>query len=255
MSSEKKEHIDGIYNYCDRWCEKCTFTAKCFLFTQESKIQTYEILHNGDMTGIDKMLQKELDLSEDENSDSGEDEIDFHENDFWESHEDEEEEFLDEDKEDPGKSENPLNNFIDEYFSKAHALIKIIDSKFGLLNRPKGKIQDPAALKIYDDFEIVLWYHTLIGPKLNRALFGLNTAEEENDEELREMNMYDINGSAKIGIISVKRSVEALNNLHNNLPEYSAEIEEAFILLGRILNLSDELFPGCMKFRRPGFDD
>lgn len=21
--------IEGIYNYCDRWCEKCSFTARC----------------------------------------------------------------------------------------------------------------------------------------------------------------------------------------------------------------------------------
>jgi hypothetical protein len=22
-------YIDGIYSYCDRWCERCSFTSKC----------------------------------------------------------------------------------------------------------------------------------------------------------------------------------------------------------------------------------
>jgi len=24
-----QNNIPGIYNYCDRWCERCNFTSKC----------------------------------------------------------------------------------------------------------------------------------------------------------------------------------------------------------------------------------
>ena len=27
--------ISGIYNYCDRWCERCPFTSHCFLYATE----------------------------------------------------------------------------------------------------------------------------------------------------------------------------------------------------------------------------
>ena len=27
--------ISGIYNYCDRWCERCQFTSRCLVFAQE----------------------------------------------------------------------------------------------------------------------------------------------------------------------------------------------------------------------------
>lgn len=27
-----KNFISGIYNYCDRWCERCAFTARCMNF-------------------------------------------------------------------------------------------------------------------------------------------------------------------------------------------------------------------------------
>jgi len=79
--------------------------------------------------------------------------------------------------------------------------------------------------------------------------------EREDNDELKEVHAYDMNGSAKIGIISVKRSIEALNNLHKNLPLFSTLIEEELVLLGRMLNLTEELFPGCMNFKRPGLDD
>ena len=49
MNNEKKTYIEGIYNYCDRWCEKCRFTSNCYLFTTESRIASHQILNNGEM--------------------------------------------------------------------------------------------------------------------------------------------------------------------------------------------------------------
>jgi hypothetical protein len=31
-------YIRGIYNYCDRWCEKCAFTSRCCSFAFEKKL-------------------------------------------------------------------------------------------------------------------------------------------------------------------------------------------------------------------------
>ena len=34
--------IPGIYNYCDRWCERCAFTSHCLTFlTEEEKIKPW----------------------------------------------------------------------------------------------------------------------------------------------------------------------------------------------------------------------
>ena len=36
--AENPHLIPGIYNYCDRWCERCTFTSRCLTFlTEEEK--------------------------------------------------------------------------------------------------------------------------------------------------------------------------------------------------------------------------
>jgi len=31
-NGENSKHISGIYNYCDRWCERCPFTSRCLNF-------------------------------------------------------------------------------------------------------------------------------------------------------------------------------------------------------------------------------
>ena len=28
-NDEDSKYIPGIYNYCDRWCERCEFTSRC----------------------------------------------------------------------------------------------------------------------------------------------------------------------------------------------------------------------------------
>src|SRR5690349_14109569 len=29
------DFISGIYNYCDRWCERCAFSSRCLLYASE----------------------------------------------------------------------------------------------------------------------------------------------------------------------------------------------------------------------------
>lgn len=47
-NGEKTNHIPGIYNYCDRWCERCSFTARCLNF--EMSAEKFGDLENVDIT-------------------------------------------------------------------------------------------------------------------------------------------------------------------------------------------------------------
>ena len=38
MTSQPHDPIPGIFNYCDRWCERCTMTARCGLFAIEQDL-------------------------------------------------------------------------------------------------------------------------------------------------------------------------------------------------------------------------
>ena len=36
--AQNSQYIEGIYNYCDRWCERCPMTSRClnYAITEEN---------------------------------------------------------------------------------------------------------------------------------------------------------------------------------------------------------------------------
>ncbi len=252
MKHEKKEYIDGIFNYCDRWCEKCKFTANCRLFSTESKIDTYRIMNNGELPKAEDIFKMEFeDIEEEENE--------FDEEDFW-SDDSEYDLDAEEDNEDSilksieDKKEYAVEKLADEYFNKAHLLLKKLDEKFNFTEADVQKKEQPHYKAILDNFDVVAWYHMFIMVKIKRALGGKGELKIGMDEEDNEFESYDMNGSAKIAAIGVKRSQEALNNLLSLVEGFSTEIEEMMVLLGKILNQIDLEFPDYKNFKRPGFD-
>ncbi len=255
MNSEKKIYIEGVYNYCDRWCEKCKFTSNCLLFSQESKISTYEILHNGDLTNIGDIFKKEIDKKSGNSDEFDEFEIDDEEDDFFsdeefDSFEDEEESSRDSFE----KPSHPVEDLSNEYFRQAHLLIIALDKKYNLYSFPNEKLKDPFFKKLHANFEVFSWFHAFIHVKIKRAMWGKDEMLKEDDEEMKEISKYDMDGTAKIAIIGINRSINALDNLYNILPGFSREISDLLVILGKILNLTEIEFPDHGKFIRPGFD-
>jgi hypothetical protein len=39
----KEKFIDGIYNYCDRWCRRCTFTSRCRNYEGPGNLSTEQL--------------------------------------------------------------------------------------------------------------------------------------------------------------------------------------------------------------------
>ena len=39
----KEKYIPGIYNYCDRWCERCTFTSRCRNYENTGKLSLEQL--------------------------------------------------------------------------------------------------------------------------------------------------------------------------------------------------------------------
>ena len=37
MLEAEERFIPGIFNYCDRWCERCPQTARCRLFAMDQE--------------------------------------------------------------------------------------------------------------------------------------------------------------------------------------------------------------------------
>jgi hypothetical protein len=100
-----------------------------------------------------------------------------------------------------------------------------------------------------DFYEIVSWYHSMILVKTKRAVMSL--FEDEPDDEIQN----DANGTAKVVINCIDRSMFAWNGILNHMPDQE---DDALNNLALLQNLKAEIlqaFPKAEQFIRPGFDE
>ncbi|MBW2259153.1 MAG: hypothetical protein JRF18_01685, partial [Deltaproteobacteria bacterium] len=67
--AEDDQYISGIYNYCDRWCERCPFTARCMNFAlseeQFPDEESHDIQNEAFWQRLSETFQVTLELLED----------------------------------------------------------------------------------------------------------------------------------------------------------------------------------------------
>lgn len=340
------EFITGIYNYCDRWCERCPLTARCLLFHQEQAPQSVaagpdtenqkfweqlsESLHDAANILTNTADRWDVDLAERDAADlvGCEEELTQR------------------------LAEEPLPRLaedyakqVDEWFLAAAHDFEAKGDELRSIEEMQLTDSDPAteAEDIADCVEIVRWYQFQIRSKLMRAYSGAaralssNTSSDEEpgdlvDEladrsiplteiEARERELYDAiddlewddddssddggvypealgesvtervnqteeaasdedpfadfedeedpefeaalraeeladaNGSAKVALIGMDRSIAAWTRLRPHLPDRADELLDVLVMLDRLRRATEAQFPDARSFYRPGFDD
>jgi hypothetical protein len=117
---------------------------------------------------------------------------------------------------------------------------------------------DQLELIVRDASEVVRWYCLFIGVKLNRAFFARRREREDEDDEswTGEGPMpSDADGSAKIAIIAIDRSITAWAVLLDRRPKDAKSIRPLVQQLMKLRGWIDREFPNARAFMRPGFDD
>lgn len=264
MSEEKKSHIPGIYNYCDRWCEKCEYTSQCLLFTNESKITTHQLLNNGELPDFKKIFDitdgqyNDDDLMFDDTDDDDDFEFGSEEDDdpFMNDLPDFDDKQYEEERNqrDDTVKQNVLVKLSDEYFNSAHSLLEKLNERYKLNSVIKDKEDDILILRLYDGYEVLEWFHMFIFVKIRRALSGKWSYDRESDQEMKEIDAYDMNGTAKIALIAIESSIKALNKLFD-VAEFKIEVTALLVIAGKLLNEMEREFPDCRNFVRPGLDE
>ena len=123
--------------------------------------------------------------------------------------------------------------------------------------------------------DVISWHHFQIGVKLARFSRGKFEAEEElaeegeswdtgsewqdeddeDDIDLAAIHQQDADGSVKVALLGIERSLGAWTVLRDACPTLDAEIQEFQRQLARLRRLVDAALPGARTFHRPGFDD
>jgi hypothetical protein len=238
MATDK--HIPGIYNWCDKWCEKCSFTSRCRLFADESK--WYDEDEDPEAEGFWD--------SEDDEGDSGSFQG-FDEEEYFEAPEisDEEREAFRQEREiqELMVESHPLSEMGDRYMKQVK---EWLDAQLASGLWDKAKKENPV---LFTPLEIISYDFTFIPVKCSRALRDFQM-RDDFDRELPEEEKFH-NGSAKVASLSVRRSLAAWGKLTELLPEQQHRIRPFQELLEKISEGLDAAFPNAESFIRPGFDD
>jgi hypothetical protein len=248
--SDKK--IPGIHNYCDRWCERCSLGSRCAVYEGESDLTPEEkdIKNKAFWDRLSDNFAKAHAMLERAAMEHG---VDLHTV--------TRDSLAYEEKEERNRKESeshPIAKLSMEYLTLSQEWSEAQPGMKEKLESLQQQLDlDPESFKdvkiatgnIQDCLAVIQWYQTFIHVKFMRALMG-KAMNDDEDEEQR-----DHDGSAKIAIIAIERSMHAWMKLYELLPEQEDHFLKILALLEKVKKRALENFPLAMAFKRPGFDD
>ena len=110
---------------------------------------------------------------------------------------------------------------------------------------------DKELYDIKNAFEVISWYRYQIFVKIKRA--GEIKSEDLISDDSDFPN--DSDGSAKVALIGVDRSILAWSALSSYFSDHKKEIINTIALLENLRKRIELKFPNARDFKRPGFDD
>jgi hypothetical protein len=229
------DRIEGVFNYCDRWCERCPFTTRCAVFAVEVATE---------MCGGDRQAGAQLAIGVPPPMTTEEEQ---RRSEFVEALNacmPTEEEVAAYAREEEERTKRIENTAVFTASMRATTLLH------GWLSA-HTELDVSANGRASEALQIARWDQHLIFVKLQRALHGLD--EQTSGESIWDDPVQnDWNGTAKLTLICIRRSVDAWNVLAEELGD-----PEAAAVSGELRNLQREMertFPNAERFVRPGFD-
>jgi hypothetical protein len=245
--------IRGIYNYCDRWCERCAFTSRCMNYAlSEEEFDSPESKDMDNQAFWDKLhgiFAATLEMVTEKAQEMG---IDLDAVDLQEAAE-ESERAHEAAKEQPySRAAMKYIEMVDDWFKSNEDSLEEKSRELQRLAEAGIPGTNPAdeALRVRDCLEVIRWYQHQIYVKLCRAASGAIRSMIGDLDCLQE----DADGSAKVAILGIERSIAAWAALLPHLPDQEATILRLLTTLKRLLAQAETAFPHARAFQRPGFD-
>ncbi len=242
------KYISGIYNYCDRWCERCVFTSQCLNYAIEKEdfgdTAVRDLNNKAFWDKLQSIFQQTKEMLTELAAEQG---IDLNSPDM-------EAESLAVSNRMEGienhvlsKEAHHYSEMADKWFESECSLFEQKEEELNtMLNLGiKGDKPIAEADEIRDAVEVIRWYQPQIYVKLQRALMQDEPAETPNDSD----------GSALVALIAINRSIGAWGRLQEHFPEKADSILKILLHLDRLHKKIEQEFPNARKFKRPGFDD
>jgi len=245
--------ISGVYNYCDRWCERCPLTSRCLTYAMEQEQDagdpaSRDITNQAFWQRLEGILRETHEMLDEILRERG---IELPPADavaeeaFLRRHED--------------AREHPCAVAATEYARGVDAWLEAAGPRLQVrgeaLERQHqmglgGVDPEAAADRLRDAVEVIQWYQHQIAVKIMRAVGTTVQGEAVADQ----LDQSDGNGSAKVALLGMDRSVAAWAELLRQMPDDEDRILPLLVTLGRLRRDVETTFPGARAFIRPGFD-
>jgi hypothetical protein len=105
-------------------------------------------------------------------------------------------------------------------------------------------------VNLEEAIEVIRWYQYFIGAKVMRAVRGKIDEEEERCDEFPS----DSDGSAKIALIAIDRSIAAWAVIRHYITDGAGGVIDVIAFLDGLGQAVEKAFPRARSFIRPGFD-
>jgi len=251
------DFISGIYNYCDRWCERCAFSSRCFLYATETADADLDAPDVRDLNNakfwrkLESIFKDATELIKQCAAEAG---IDLDAIDQSEVTAAENQESEAARRNESSVLARNYARMVDAWFENELVAAEQLDDDAQLQAKSTG-----TEIDAQDAFEVIRWYQFFIATKVFRALLG-------SDDELRGIYPDDIgeginpaqtdaNGSAKIALIAIDRSVNAWRVIQSCVPAKQKSIEPLMAVLENVRSGVEAELPLARDFIRPGFDE
>jgi hypothetical protein len=261
MTNAEENFIAGIFNYCDRWCERCPQTARCrqFAMEQENVREHPELRDPANAAfwdALGKTFAKTAQMIRDEARERG---IDL-DADMPEARE-----FLRREKRRHRrslrhrlvKSADHYAQDVNQWFEHHEGLFR--EKKEELIGQVRlgleGADPEAEAIRLADAVDVIRWYQYQIEVKLVRAVGDVLERDEEEDEDLVDVASRDAIGSAKVALLGIERSLAAWSLARGAMGDDEDAVLDLLVHLDRLRRAVDATFPEARNFIRPGLDE
>jgi len=245
--ADNPDFISGIYNYCDRWCERCPFTSRCLVYAMEneetddpasSDIRNAEFWHK-----LGSILQQAREMI---TAWAEENRVDL-------SAASQESEIQEHRRELGGAEGHELcvaaKNYaasVNEWFAEETLEVQGVDDRVAA-DSEESESDEMAN----DATEVIRWYQYQIAAKTVRAVKSRRYEEEEKAEGLPK----DSDGSIKVALIAIDRSISGWRLMQIVRPIRAESVTPLLLALERLRQSTERTFPEARDFVRPGFDE
>jgi len=275
--ADNPAHISGIYNYCDRWCERCAFTSCCLLYATEqadpdaNDPEIRDLANEKFWRKLHDIFSETATMISEWAAEAG---VDLNSVDVTAEMAEDEREMEAAAQDELSEEAHHYAKTVENWFR--NEFVTDADEHDHVMSGSKPVSDD---LTVHDAAEIIQWYQFFIAVKLLRALhnhagvddepddddvlsFDFTATDETDDDKdvdydavISRANRMDSNGSAKVALVAIDRSIAGWCSLQMALPDKAHTINPILVELDRLRRLTEKRFPQARDFIRPGLDE